>query len=919
MPTILIGGYYGAGNIGDEAILDSIVSELRAQYERPSELSLIVLSWDPESTSKDFDVDSIHWKDLESLVESIKNIDLVILGGGGLFFDYWGIDPDTYLRQSAWDITAYGSLPLLAKIMDIPCMIYGVGVGPLNDQIAREHTRLAFQRCDIATVRDKKSYDLLIDIGVKVENSGLKQFSVYPDPVFSLTTGPDHETRVDEILAQHQIDTKRSLFGVSLRYWDFDGPLDTWLQHVANSVKEFLVDNPDAYLLCIPFQSIEDIAISDDISVLTKFADLIGLSDRISIINDPLSPRVAQTLIKRCKITLGMRMHAVVMSINAHTPVIALSYASKVRSVMALVDLEAFCNPILIEDSEKLKEQIQFAWDHNAEIRQNIQRIATTLADHSKEHSRLALALLSSQDKKPLRFSQKFALDQVRLMLKIDQKSASLKTKKDELQEQVWALNSQISEDQLKLEGLREKQNFLQEEIDRLNALYQSEIDRLNTQLTAIQSTNVWKLGQRYYHLRDTTILRYPYKFAVSIKEKGFFPALRKILNPKKEPPGDDLTLKERASNSLHGVIEKINHLDSKGVFLLTSAFKFDELYNQRVINLAKYLAAQGWSVIYVAWVWHDESEAPPGEVMKNIFQVPSNYFFNAYETLEKLNNAHKYFVAEFPHPEFLTAAIRLRNSGFAIVYEIIDEWEEFHNVGQAIWYRKPIEEAFVINANLISAVSEPLVEKFSELRQDIFLIPNGFTPSFLGPYQDIAQRQFKHATINLGYFGHLTPAWFDWLFLKDILVQADHHDLDLHVELIGYGEPNLDEVLGKYREKVKFYGKILPGELHKYVEEWDLAMIPFKSSALSEAVDPIKIYEYLYFGLPVIVKGIPHLKNLPGVSVVSNASQFLEILINLRESGVDEQDAMNLAAFTWESRFSKLVKLLEDETWMSL
>ncbi len=53
--------------------------------------------------------------------------------------------------------------------------------------------------------------------------------------------------------------------------------------------------------------------------------------------------------------------------------------------------------------------------------------------------------------------------------------------------------------------------------------------------------------------------------------------------------------------------------------------------------------------------------------------------------------------------------------------------------------------------------------------------------------------------------------------------------------------------------------------------------MIPFKSGRLSEAVDPIKIYEYFYFGLPVIVTGIKHLEQYPNVRVVSNPGMFME------------------------------------------
>ena len=60
--------------------------------------------------------------------------------------------------------------------------------------------------------------------------------------------------------------------------------------------------------------------------------------------------------------------------------------------------------------------------------------------------------------------------------------------------------------------------------------------------------------------------------------------------------------------------------------------------------------------------------------------------------------------------------------------------------------------------------------------------------------------------------------------------------------------------------------GKVEHSQLPAYAKHWDVAMIPFKPSRLSEAVDPIKIYEYIALGLPTVVTGMPHLASYPGV-----------------------------------------------------
>lgn len=108
MPTLLIGGYYGAGNVGDEAILSTILHDLRGH---DPDLNFIVLSYNPEKTRSECAVESISWYDINAVLDAALRSDLIILGGGGIFHDYWGIDPDQYLRSGYWDITAFGSLP----------------------------------------------------------------------------------------------------------------------------------------------------------------------------------------------------------------------------------------------------------------------------------------------------------------------------------------------------------------------------------------------------------------------------------------------------------------------------------------------------------------------------------------------------------------------------------------------------------------------------------------------------------------------------------------------------------------------------------------------------------------------------------------------------------------------------------------
>jgi hypothetical protein len=101
---IFITGYYGFNNTGDEAILMAMTSHLRAI--RP-DLEITVTSATPKETSEQYGVQSIFWSDSFAMLEAVRTTDLVIVGGGGIFHDYWGFNPNAILTDNHWGISFY--------------------------------------------------------------------------------------------------------------------------------------------------------------------------------------------------------------------------------------------------------------------------------------------------------------------------------------------------------------------------------------------------------------------------------------------------------------------------------------------------------------------------------------------------------------------------------------------------------------------------------------------------------------------------------------------------------------------------------------------------------------------------------------------------------------------------------------------
>lgn len=358
-----------------------------------------------------------------------------------------------------------------------------------------------------------------------------------------------------------------------------------------------------------------------------------------------------------------------------------------------------------------------------------------------------------------------------------------------------------------------------------------------------------------------------------------------------------------------HKIEKFINNGDK--IAIIPCSFEFDEFVNQRPINYARYLADNGYKVLYIAWQWDVDNKISNNFkiVYDNILQIALYDFIKFKITYNR--NIEKIFYINFPHDIFEELIFDLRYQGFKIHYDIMDEWEEFQKVGQASWYNKEIEKKIIMEADYVSAVSVALIEKFTNLRSDIQLSPNGYYKQVTGyENKNIALKRIKEDKINIGYFGHLTSSWFDW----EMLFEVARNNSNFHFHIIGYDLSDYNQKKIENSSNITYYGKISTKELANYVKDWNIGIIPFKQSSLAKAVDPIKIYEYLYMGLPVIVSGIEHLSSYPKTIVVHDVKEFVSAVYKITESKAKNNIDKFLEEATWEKRFSKFLEEYKKE-----
>lgn len=164
---IVVLGYYGFGNLGDEAILAVLCQDLEdLGFARQD---ILVVSGNPEQTSAQHGVGAIGRFELVKLWQVLGSTRCLIAGGGSLLQDV----------TSKRSIPYYLGIVELALLRKVPVMMYGQGVGPVSTGCYRRWVKRAFARSVAYSVRDTASAQFLADLGVTPQGGRL-----CADPVF---------------------------------------------------------------------------------------------------------------------------------------------------------------------------------------------------------------------------------------------------------------------------------------------------------------------------------------------------------------------------------------------------------------------------------------------------------------------------------------------------------------------------------------------------------------------------------------------------------------------------------------------------------------------------------------------------------------------------------------------------------------
>jgi polysaccharide pyruvyl transferase CsaB len=360
-----ISGSYGGLNLGDEAILRSIITQLR----RDLKAEITVFSRNAEDTKRRHEVEravDVRKLSRAEVQPEIERLDLFILGGGGILYD---ADARTYLREV-----------LIAREKGIPVMVYAIGAGPLVDAGAQQAVREALEQVEVITVRERGAHQVL-------ENAGLhREMTITADPALLLKPEPLPRG----VLRTEGFEGRRRLIGMSVREPGVAAPdIDQKIYHalLANAA-DFMVDRFDADIVFVPMEP-ESLDNQHSHAVIAQMLR----AQRATVLKGQYTSQQLLALMSRFSFVVGMRLHFLIFAALRGVPFVALPYSGKVAGF--LEDLQMPAPPLKLVNPGRLIAHIDQCWDRRRSLRARLLKNVPALQERAGQNHALAMELLN--------------------------------------------------------------------------------------------------------------------------------------------------------------------------------------------------------------------------------------------------------------------------------------------------------------------------------------------------------------------------------------------------------------------------------------------------------------------------------------------------------------------------------------------
>ncbi len=290
---ILIFGYFGCGNLGDETNLGQLIAWTREINPR---CQITVISADPGQTALEYQVAAVGKYNLPGIIQAVKAADRMIGGGGNLFQDL----------SSLRSLVYYSALVWLAGIYRVRVFLYGQGIGPIRSTLSKLIAKRSLSRIQLITIRDRISQLIL-------EQMELRQPQVFlaADPLLARKPLATDEAKR---YWNHYSGNQTKKVGLIIRRHRF------WDEGLWNRLLGSLpLGNIELYILAIQ---------DDDLHLVLKLVRSLGVKS----LPVPRNWRILQQAIGGFDMVISCRLHGLIAAVIQNIPCVGLAADLKIAA-----------------------------------------------------------------------------------------------------------------------------------------------------------------------------------------------------------------------------------------------------------------------------------------------------------------------------------------------------------------------------------------------------------------------------------------------------------------------------------------------------------------------------------------------------------------------------------------------------------
>lgn len=356
---LVVSGYYGFDNAGDDAILQVIGQQLTHEEKA---IEVTVLSNNPKETAERYGLQAVPRFRLLKVAKTIKQCDGLVSGGGSLLQD----------RTSTRSILYYLWVMHCAKRMGKPVMLYANGIGPVTKKANRRRVKRAVDCATLVTLRDKDSAEELRSMGV-----GRSDLHVTADPVQVLEPASLEEGQA----VLETLGVTGEFITVSVREW---GEMSRFVGELAVFC-DTVYQQYGLQILFVCMQPTRDVSVSRAVQEKMTAPSFL--------LQEKMAPHLLMSVLGQAKLSVAMRLHTLIFSARMGVPLLGLVYDPKVASYLKELgqpsggDVETFTSTAALPE-------VAAIFNHYQQVRDDLHEHSLRLEGLAQENQRLLFDLL---------------------------------------------------------------------------------------------------------------------------------------------------------------------------------------------------------------------------------------------------------------------------------------------------------------------------------------------------------------------------------------------------------------------------------------------------------------------------------------------------------------------------------------------